>query len=342
MNDRLTTAKILCVEDETDLRENIALILQAEGYNTIEASNGKEAYEKFAMHKPSLILCDISMPIMNGYELLEKIHNENAAKLSKTPFVFLTALGQKQNYLKGLKLGADEYIVKPIDFDILLSIIRSKLNKASEQKNATNEKLIQLCSQISNLIPKEIQEPLQNIITLSVTLKKEIDEVNLDKRHADYISKIYLSSLKLNAQILKAFDKSNIVNMVNNVDSYISINTLISQIKKGTSNKNITFKTQDNLPEISLKSHIFVPAIVDYLGRHEVTKAKNLKIDIFLDYLNNLVFSISGNTLLPIASTDLKDVVENVNGSFHTQDNDGTTYNIITFPNFLFKSKPSE
>ena len=219
----------------------------------------------------------------------------------------------------------------------MLSTIKAKLEKAIEQKSAANDKLIQLCGQISNLIPKEIQEPLQNIITLSVTLKREANNLELDKRHIDYISKIYLSSLKLNAQIIKAFDKGKIIHMVNNLDTYVPVNKLVSQIRSGTKDQEITFNIQEELPQLAIKSDCFVPAIINYLKQHEVAKSKNLKIDIFQDYLNNLIFAISGNTLLPIFSEELEHTVNDFNGEFHIQDNDGITYHIITFPNFLLK-----
>lgn len=338
MSTKETKTKILCVEDEQDLRENITTILQQEGYDTIEASDGKEAYEKFAIYKPHLVLCDINMPIMNGYELLKKIHNESSLTLNATPFIFLTALGQKHNYLKGVKLGADEYIVKPIDFDILLSTIKAKLNKAKDQKNDTNNKLIEICSQISDLIPKKIQDPLQNIITLSVTLKKEIPKLNIEQRYIEYINKIYLSSLTLNAQIIKAFDKGKIIDMVNSLGKYTDIKKLVSQIKKEVSNQKLTLNVQSNLPKLSIETEKFIPAIASYLTQSNIAKSETIKIDIFQDYVNNLIFSISGHNLLPASSKELEDIVTHCNGSFHIQNNDGITYHIITFPNFLLKT----
>ena len=210
------TAKILCIEDEKDLRENISMILSSENFEVITAANGLEGYEKFISEKPNLVLCDINMPVMSGTELLEKLGNSHNEQLIETPFLFLTAYSQKDDKLNGINLGADEYVVKPIDFDILLSTIKTKVKKNSDLKSASKAKLIDLCEHVSTLIPKEIQQPLQNIITLSATLKKSINSDNI-KQNQDFAAKIYLASLKLNMQISRALNKDDILNKANNI-----------------------------------------------------------------------------------------------------------------------------
>ena len=339
MAEKSNKKTILCVDDEADLRDNISIILKDEGYNIIEAEDGKEAYEKFAIYKPDLILCDINMPVMNGYELLKKIHDEHQAEFNSIPFIFLTALGQKHNYLRGVKLGADEYIVKPIDFEILLSTIKTKIDKADTRQDMANEKLTKLCTQISSLIPNEIQEPLQNIITLSVTLKKEISDKDLDPRYVDYIGKIYLSSLKLNAQIVRAFDKGKIENMVHNLDSYVAVEVLLAQVKNKIDNEEIVFEVQNNLPDLAVKAPVFVNVLTKYLEQHIESDTVDLKLDAFQDYNDNLVISVSGNTVLPVFSQELEEVIHEFNGEFHVQDNEGVTYHIIKFPSFLLKKR---
>ena len=89
-NSQAKLTKILCVDDAKDLRENMNIILSNEGYEVIEASNGKDAYDKFANNLPDFIICDIDMPIMNGYEFLAKVHKNHQESLSNIPFIFLT------------------------------------------------------------------------------------------------------------------------------------------------------------------------------------------------------------------------------------------------------------
>jgi len=335
--DQTAKIKILCVEDEKDLRENIALMLREEGYETIEAANGQEAYEKFSLYRPNVVLCDINMPVLNGYELLKKIHSSSNQDYREVPFLFLTAWGQNRDYLKGLELGADEYIIKPVDFEILLSTIKSKLTKVAEHKIVTQAKLEQICDQISHLLPEEIRYPLKNIITLSATLKKDIGNLNIDKRYLDYIGRIYLSSLKLNSQIIKAFDKERIIKEVNNLSNYVAVEQLVSKIKQQVTNKNVIFKLQEKLPHIAIDSASFIAATVHYIEQHELARSQDLNIDVFQDYLNNLILSIACKASLPVFSGELEKVIKECGGDFHIQDNDGITYHIITFPSYILK-----
>ena len=118
--------KILCIEDD---RETAALIteeLVERGYFVVNARDGREGFAAVLRETPDLVLSDISMPVMSGFELLERLV-EIAPRFSKMPFVFLTALSDRDNELKGRRLGADDYVVKPIDFDVLETIIEARL-----------------------------------------------------------------------------------------------------------------------------------------------------------------------------------------------------------------------
>lgn len=121
-------AKILVVEDEPDLRETIVEELNDEGHTTIEAGNGVEGLEKLAVETPDLILSDITMPQMNGYQFFRSIR-EKYPQHSQIPFMFLTALSDKNDELKGLRLGVDDYMTKPIDFDILVARVELALRR---------------------------------------------------------------------------------------------------------------------------------------------------------------------------------------------------------------------
>ncbi|MEM8949983.1 MAG: response regulator transcription factor, partial [Pseudomonadota bacterium] len=121
-------AKILVVEDEPDLRRMIVDELTDEGHVTIEAGNGREGLEKVAAEMPDLVLSDITMPQMNGYQFL-RAFKENHPEHAQTPFIFLTALANRDDELKGLRLGVDDYISKPIDFDLLLARVELGLRR---------------------------------------------------------------------------------------------------------------------------------------------------------------------------------------------------------------------
>ena len=114
--------KILCVEDDRETAALIAAELVERGFEVRIAHNGQEGLLAILKDKPDLVLCDISMPIMSGFELLERL-TEIAPQLGHIPFVFLTALTDRDNELQGRQLGADDYITKPIDFDVLTTIM---------------------------------------------------------------------------------------------------------------------------------------------------------------------------------------------------------------------------
>jgi DNA-binding NarL/FixJ family response regulator len=118
--------KILCVEDDRETAALIAEELVESGFEVRIAHNGQEGLLAILKDKPDLVLCDISMPIMSGFEVLERL-TEVAPQLGHIPFVFLTALTDRDNELTGRQLGADDYVTKPIDFDVLTTIINARL-----------------------------------------------------------------------------------------------------------------------------------------------------------------------------------------------------------------------
>lgn len=124
--------KILIVEDNTEIRENTSEILELANYEVTTAENGKEGYEKAVQNTPDLIICDIMMPVLDGYGLLHLINkNED---LKGIPFIFLTAKTERNDFRKGMEMGADDYITKPFNDIELLNAIESRLKKISFQK----------------------------------------------------------------------------------------------------------------------------------------------------------------------------------------------------------------
>jgi DNA-binding NarL/FixJ family response regulator len=118
--------KILCIEDDRETALLIAEELVDRGYEVTVEHDGREGLAAILRIMPDLVLSDISMPAMSGFELLERLI-ALAPRFSKMPFIFLTALTDRDNELKGRKLGADDYVTKPIDFDMLATIIEARL-----------------------------------------------------------------------------------------------------------------------------------------------------------------------------------------------------------------------
>jgi DNA-binding response OmpR family regulator len=121
-----TRKKILCIEDDRETAALIAEELVDRGYEVAVARDGHEGLAAILGNAPDLVLCDISMPVMSGFELLDRL-TALAPRFSRMPFVFLTALTDRDSELKGRQLGADDYVTKPIDFDVLATIITARL-----------------------------------------------------------------------------------------------------------------------------------------------------------------------------------------------------------------------
>jgi DNA-binding NarL/FixJ family response regulator len=118
--------KILCIEDDRETAALIAEELVDRGYDVTVVHDGREGLAAILRLMPDLVLSDISMPALSGFELLERL-TALAPRFSNMPFVFLTALTDRDNELKGRQLGADDYVTKPIDFEVLATIIAARL-----------------------------------------------------------------------------------------------------------------------------------------------------------------------------------------------------------------------
>jgi CRP-like cAMP-binding protein/CheY-like chemotaxis protein len=124
--------KILIIEDNNDIRESTAEILELAGYEVIQASHGKTGVELAQQHTPHTILCDIMMPELDGYGVLYLLSkNPDTASI---PFIFLTAKAERVDFRTGMEMGADDYLTKPYDDIELLNAIESRLQKKEKQQ----------------------------------------------------------------------------------------------------------------------------------------------------------------------------------------------------------------
>lgn len=134
--------KILLIEDNDDIRDNTAEILEMSNYKVFTAENGKNGVSSALKEKPDLIICDIMMPMLDGYGVLHMLHKNPETK--NIPFIFLTAKTERTDYRKGMELGADDYITKPFTGTELLTAIEGRLKKVEnireEYENTDKEK----------------------------------------------------------------------------------------------------------------------------------------------------------------------------------------------------------
>jgi DNA-binding response OmpR family regulator len=122
--------KLLCIEDDSETAALIAEELADRGYEVTVAHNGRDGLAAILRIHPDLVLADVNMPVMSGFDLLERL-TAMEPRFHRMPFVFLTALADHSNELKGWHLGADDYITKPVDFDVLAALISSRLRRVA-------------------------------------------------------------------------------------------------------------------------------------------------------------------------------------------------------------------
>ncbi len=120
--------KILIIDDSKEVRENAEELLKLSGYITYTAMNGKEGLELARSYQPDLIICDIMMPVLDGYGVLRAL--ENIPEMTGVPFIFISAKAERSDFRKGMDLGADDYLTKPFNGDDLLSIVSTRLRKS--------------------------------------------------------------------------------------------------------------------------------------------------------------------------------------------------------------------
>jgi signal transduction histidine kinase len=186
--------KILVIEDESSLRREISDILSLGGYAVSEADNGITGYEKASVEIPDLILCDIMMSGMNGYEVLAALRKNQATKF--IPLILITEMAERDNMSAGMELGADDYIVKPFESKELLRTIKIRLKISGTLSTKSDIALNELRLNLIQTLPHELRTPLNGILA-SGQLLMEMDESPAKEIVNEYGSMIYESGMRL-------------------------------------------------------------------------------------------------------------------------------------------------
>ena len=124
----MAAARLLCIDDEQRILDLLVEELRDHGFEVRGLTVSARAIEEILAFKPDLVICDIMMPPPSGFELLEQLR-ARTDRIASIPFVFLSALSDRVDVLKGRRLGADDYVTKPIDFEMLAEIVKSRLSR---------------------------------------------------------------------------------------------------------------------------------------------------------------------------------------------------------------------
>lgn len=157
--------KILVVEDAQSLRKDVLEMLGFEGYQGIGAENGLVGVQQAREHLPDLIICDIMMPEMDGYGVLEQLRKD--PRTQSIPFIFLTARTERLDMRLGMELGADDFLTKPFHAAELLKTVKTRLDMEEKRRAAVDEDMNKLRDNIMMALPHELRTPLNVILGFS-------------------------------------------------------------------------------------------------------------------------------------------------------------------------------
>ena len=167
--------KILVIEDETPIRENVMEILELEGFEVFGAADGRRGLELAERIKPDLIICDITMPELDGYEVLVEIRRIES--IAAVPFIFLTARTDRPFVRHGMELGADDYLTKPFTPAELRAAISSRLDRRKAMQKNSDQELEQARRTLIRMVSHELRTPLISINTSAEIISRQVGQL---------------------------------------------------------------------------------------------------------------------------------------------------------------------
>jgi signal transduction histidine kinase len=171
----ISTHKILVIEDDKVERQLVLTLLRRQGFDTLSADNGMDGLRLAKEKRPDLIICDVHMGGLDGYDLLTEIRKEPT--LMTVPFIFMTGHADREALRQGMDRGADDFLPKPFTSDELITAVNARLKKYQTLIRQANQKLDELRAAMSVTIPHELRTPLNGILGYADILRKQADEL---------------------------------------------------------------------------------------------------------------------------------------------------------------------
>jgi two-component system, sensor histidine kinase and response regulator len=271
--------KILIVDDAEDTVDLLRKRFRAEGYDTDQAFNGEEGLQKVSEYNPDLVVLDVMMPKMDGYEVCKRMKSDEKTKY--IPVLMLTAKGEVDYKVKGLETGADDYMAKPFDYKELSARIRSLLSiKATHEKKVATEKTGAL-EQMIDEVAHEIRNPLTSIGGFA---RKVFNKLPEDDPNRKYLQMIIEDVAVLEDMIRQLIElKSMEISQKEPVNMNDLILDSLGVFQKEISEKNIQVKTEltENLPLLSIDKKLMKRSLCNMIKNAieaMETTAKELQI----------------------------------------------------------------
>jgi len=189
--------KIVIIEDDPLLRKNLSFALENESFHVWQAEDGLEGLDFIEKIRPDLILCDVTMPRLDGFGLLQKI--KSASETALTPFIFLSGKSEKSAIRQGMSLGADDYLIKPFTAAELINAIHSQLNKQHALHSRTQQKLLEKSHFVSSVM-HDFRTPLAILLLSTELLEDNRGETSTQQR-ADLLADMRLQIIYMNRML---------------------------------------------------------------------------------------------------------------------------------------------
>lgn len=219
--DRLGMKKILVIEDTPAMRDLIVDTLTLENYECVAAEDGLSGIEAARKYHPDLVICDIHMPRMDGYGVLESIRSETA--MSTMPFIFLSGAAERMNIRKGMELGADDYLTKPFTIQELNASVTAQFEKQATIQAQSDKRLEELRGNITMALPHELRTPLNGILGLTSMVMEDYGSLS-EEEVKENLKFIHDSASRLHRLIENFLVYAQIELMCSDPEKYARLN----------------------------------------------------------------------------------------------------------------------
>ena len=286
--------KILVIEDEPDLRSGITELLNFEGFQVVSAENGSDGLIKAISESPNLILCDILMPDMNGFEVLER-WKKVTDKADVVPFIIITALSNRIDYRKGMEKGADDFLTKPFTREELLGAINSRLEKQASRKAYIEKSIKKIEDYLKNKLELLQGETELNEKLINQVISKNQELQNLLEQKENDLIKETMNSIEVANSIseIKTVIKTELkkctseeernlllkLNAKAKSKSLLSDNWTIFQMKFNQTYPHFVSRITANFSNLTQYDLVFISAIVTGLNTNQIADLLNISAD---------------------------------------------------------------